>query len=117
MRSSPEKKILIGFLPAMLASLLVSIFLYHNGNLVLGGSSKQSMSKIRTILDGMKAEERQLLERRDNILAQGISNLVNSTEIALVIQLALLCLLYWLVDLDFPGRHRTEPALRRNTAE
>ncbi len=117
MRSSPEKKILIGFLLAMLASLLVSIFLYHNANLVLGGSSKESMSKIRTILDGMKAEERQLLERRDNIRAQGISNLVNATEIALVIQLALLGLLYWLVHLDFLGRHRTEAALRHSTAE
>src|ERR1700738_5304288 len=99
MRSSPEKKILIGFLLAMLASLLVSIFLYHNANLVLGGSSKESMSKIRTILDDMKAEERQLLERRDNIRAQGIGNLVGATEIALVIQLALLGLLYWLVHI------------------
>jgi two-component system sensor histidine kinase/response regulator len=117
MRSSPEKKILIGFLLAMLASLLVSIFLYHNANLVLGGSSKESMPKIRTNLDDMKAEERQLLERRDNIRAQGIGNLVGATEIALVIQLALLGLLYWLVHLDFLERHRTEAALRHSTAE
>ena len=86
-------------------------------HMLAGGAGKTSMAKTYTLIEQMRSEERQLLERRDTADALSMGNLVGAMGVALIAQLLLWGLLYWLTHLDIRERRRAEAALRQSTAE
>ena len=84
---------------------------------LVGGAGNTSWAKTYAIIEQMRAEERQLLDRRDSADALSMGNLLGTMGVALIAQLLLWGLLYWLAHLDIRKRRRAEAALRQSTAE
>lgn len=81
---------------------------------VLTGVGKQEMDDIRGEIIQMKQEENQLLERRTREAEDSALATMQTFLILMVLNLALICLIYYLINSELTKRRRVEEALRES---
>lgn len=81
---------------------------------VLTGVGKQEMDDIRGEIIQMKQEENQLLERRTSQAEASAQDTMQTFLILIVLNLVLLCLIYYLINSELTKRRRVEAALRES---
>ncbi|MFI5197050.1 MAG: CHASE3 domain-containing protein [Thermoanaerobaculia bacterium] len=85
-------------------------------DIIRAGTGRATMEELRTLISGMRAQERALLAARNERSGTTVRNLTTTLGIGCALLFGFLTLIWWLIRTDLARRNRSEAAIREREA-